>query len=155
MLVSAKKNMNKTGSSSVNFIYHLRQGKVMRCKWTVRIRNTEKYLRVFIVILSPLNRSCLSRKKWITKPMECDCVPSCNSIGYSLVHHMFKESYDNSTRINIYTDAPKSRIKQDVLFSIDFLIGKSHNILIFIYLFFLLYTCVRDASLTINLLFII
>lgn len=71
------------------------------------------------------NRICLSKGSWRQNSLHCPCHPSCNSIDYTLTYRGNHDDYS----FRIETEVRKIRIKRDVLFSTDFLVGLLYYVL--------------------------
>lgn len=70
-------------------------------------------------------RNCLAAHNWGDYWMNCSsCLPQCDSVDYSIINREYEMYYYRDSRIlKIKTYVNKSRIKRDLLFSIDYLIG--------------------------------
>lgn len=57
--------------------------------------------------------------------MNCTCLPECNSVDYTIVDREIEilRDLERERRLKVMTYVNKSRIKRDLLFSIDYLIG--------------------------------
>lgn len=82
-------------------------------------------------------RNCLAVKKWTNNWMNCSCLPQCDSVDYTIVNRRPHTLIDRDSRqLEVNTYVTKSRIKRDLLFSIDYLIGRYRWI---VYLFHFIY----------------
>lgn len=63
--------------------------------------------------------------------MNCSCLPQCDSVDYAIVSRLLKSLFryfENSRSLEVNTYTSKSRIKRDLIFSIDYLIGRYNQL---------------------------
>lgn len=71
------------------------------------------------------SRNCLATQNWSGNRKNCTCLPECNSIDYTVVNRELEILTRMENRVlTVKTYVNKSRIKRDLLFSIDYLVGK-------------------------------
>lgn len=68
---------------------------------------------------------CLLERNWSENWVNCSCMPLCDSVDYFIVNRQLDDFYERDSRmLKVTTYVNKSRIKRDILFSIDYLIGR-------------------------------
>lgn len=76
-------------------------------------------------------RNCLAANNWREHWTNCSCLPECDSIDYAVVNREYSSLQSGDIRIlKVVTYVNKSRIKRDLLFSIDYLVGRCTNCLL-------------------------
>lgn len=96
-----------------------RSRRILRYNGIVRVISL---LQTRVICFYYFLRICLHRKNWTQMFYSCDCLPSCESISYSFVHQEYHES--NQGSVYVSSESPITRIKRDILFDSDDLIGK-------------------------------
>lgn len=79
---------------------------------------------LFLKIWLNSRRICLAKNDWSKYWANCTCLPLCDSVDYSIVGTPSVEATGSTRMFVINTYVNKSRVKRDLLFSIDFLVGK-------------------------------
>lgn len=95
-----------------------------------------------------LYRICLAKHNWTEHWINCSCLPLCDSIDYD-IREKSPDVWMGTTRMfTINTYVNKSRVKRDLLFSIDFLVGKHLLRCIYIFIFIFKMICMSFEKTT-------